>query len=182
MTLVKKKNFGNSLDKTDEQLTLMDCIVVKYDTEKNENVVTFPTLCVCSVCEGYSYVYLNGRSYNRPDLAAQVALIQYGHSYLKRCDNTISYRPCSCKQEEAKLVSEFNNLPITVIGDWKESYIGRCLRRYDLVFDTSEQLNDEAKELARKYLSIKKKAPNNTAIIQIKPNSYLLTCEVDSSD
>ena len=182
MTLLKKKYFGNSEDKTEDQLKLIDCFSVKYDTEKNENVVSFPTLCVCGVCHGYTSIFMNGKSYNCPDLAAQLALIQYGYATIKRFDNGVEYRPCLCKEEAKQLEIQFNNLPINVIGAWKESYISSCYYRYNLIFETSAELSVEEQELARKYISIIKKAPNKTYISKLDTHKYNIYCEVDSSD
>jgi len=169
------------------KLKFDDVVKREYDPKIHERRVTFPTICGCSGCGGYSGICYNGGVHKDPELAYKIALVQFGHSTIRNFDNAPPSHPCNCEQRLKELKGAVSKLSIKSDTGWnldeRTSILSRGIRDYHrvIVFErdlTSDEMNDFKEFLQRD------KCPGWTGIqCRCLPDgAYRFTTTWDSSD
>lgn len=145
---------------------------------------TWPMLGVHGTgCGGYKDVSWKGTIVKRPDVAFQIALMQYGYR-MRDWDNYPPACACGC---EAWL-KEVGDVPVNlgVLSDtgWKGVAVGRCVTDYTRTLCFAGRLMPDQQELLRKYVQLNR-CPGWTDLRVVVGDSgarFTFTTTMDSSD
>jgi len=170
-----------------EKLSFNDVVRRERDPKTGQRRVFFPTLCVCSGCGGYSAVFHSGKTHKDPELAFQVALVQFGYSTIQHYDNDPPSHPCNCEQRLQELRKEVEKLTIVTDGGWNMNEATsrpiRGIRDYDRVIQFERNLSSEELKTFGEFLQ-RDKCPGWTGIHSkhLGEGKYQFSTTWDSSD
>jgi len=170
-----------------KKLKFQDVVKVKYNSTTNQREAYFPTLQVCQGCGGYRGVYHDGGLVEDPELAYQVAMVQFGYSTIRHYDVGPASHKCDCAQRVKELYEIVSKLKIINDSGWKlderTSIISRGIRDYVRKIKFAKKLTrDELKAFIE--LSQRTDCPGWTLIGYnwLSENTYSFTTTMDSSD
>jgi hypothetical protein len=152
----------------------------------------WPLLCVCGTgCGGHRSVFIGtGLSIDRPELAHEIALIQYGYASMREWDNGPPGPPCNCAAEVPKLRERANTeLPWVDRGEWKRvgGLAHRGIHDYARTMVFGAELSAEQRSLLSVWLQ-KDGCPGWTGVSlriverRLVTWTYIATTTYDSSD
>lgn len=166
-----------------EQPKLKD--VIKVGRVGSRRVPYFPVVCACHQCGGYTGVHWEGKT-QFPELAYEVALVQYGFSHLGKYDMGPPVKNiCNCELELERLRKQMKLLP-SIVNDtgWKGRSGGRCITDYTRSIEFEQPLTDEEVGVLRGFVS-RDNCPGMTGVgcyVGQQPNIYIFNTTWDSSD
>ncbi len=170
-------------DKSNDQLTINDCLTIRLNTETLERVVEFPYLLTCPTCHSYvGFVVPGGRTVPRADLAYSMALIMHGMK-IKTYDNSAPDGQCSCQEQLLQLQKWVQNLPLESEGPWVGKQGGRAITDYSKTVQFGRSMSaDEVKKFAH-FLQLNS-CPGWTKVVakQIGDYTYQFSTTDDRSD
>lgn len=156
----------------------------KRDPKTHENVLTFPTLCACSGCGGYTGYY-DGGFVSDPETAFKIALIQFGYVTCRHYDNLPPTHACNCAAALKELSKWFSALPTLDAGEWKScgGIPHRGITDFTRTLKFERDLAADELELLCEYLQ-RNKCPGWTGVRIRKASAgeYVATTTWDSSD
>lgn len=144
-----------------EKATSGDLLVRRTDelsrqSDDPRRKFNWPTLCVCSGCGGYRSVYFMAGDVKRPDLALELALMQFGLSYLGRYANSPPSlsQVCQCETRVAELRKAVDALPWVSRGEWVRTggNAQRGINDFSRTLQLSRQLTQEELSLVSEWL------------------------------
>jgi hypothetical protein len=144
----------------------------------------WPTLCVCAGCGGFTG-YFRMEIFKNPGLAWRIALIQFGDSTCKRCDNDPPSHPCDCESRLKILAARVAGIPIESDSGWEVSggIAIRGITDYSRRMRFSRSLTIEEEDIMREWLQVKD-CPGWTGVRMIPDglDAYRFMTTWDSSD
>lgn len=147
----------------------------------------FPMLCRCCACHGYTSTYSHDHKENNdPNMAYYLALVEFGYSVCKRCDNYPPNHACDCDERFAYLKQVVSTIKIKKDSLWvfneQTSRPHRGLRDYSRKIEFEKDLTKDEMELFKEYLQ-KDNCPGWTPIWFKKDGKvYTFSTTWDSSD
>lgn len=169
--------------KSDEEITVNDCIEVRYDSVQKKLKARFAEHINCNGCGGPKKIFYRGREISRPDLAFQVALVEYGYRTLAIYSNTAPSHACDCAEKLVTLGSFFFERAVDV-GSWQVSSRGNCYTDYKRVVRFSSDLTENELATVCDFLQ-RDKCPGWTGVgwrkDPSKESTYVFTTTYDSS-
>lgn len=163
-------------DKHDDDITVNDCVQIRYNLETHQREAEFASITKCRGCTGAREVYVHyvkrdpvtkvmltdekgdhifvQKTIKRPELALQVQLLEFGYSSLKNWDNLAPARVCDCDTRLEELSAHLTfDLPIVLEQTaWHPHVAGPCITDYTKRVTFERELTQGQLELFCEFL------------------------------